>query len=89
MTMTRNDVRHGIDEAARPRLLWRGFLVLAALSLVAEFAVHLHPHFVFEAVFGFAAWLGLAAGIALVAVAGVLARLLGRPDTYYGGAPDA
>lgn len=87
--MTRNDARHGTNEAARPRLLWRGLLVLAALSVAAESAVHLHPHFAFEAVFGFAAWLGAAAGIVLVAVAGALARLLGRPDTYYGGAPDA
>jgi len=89
MTMNQDDARIQVGAAARRKLTWRGMLVLAALSLLAEFAVHMHPRFAFESVFGFAAWLGLAACIVLIAVADVLAWLLGRPDNHYGGAPDA
>jgi hypothetical protein len=87
--MGRDDGRLRVGEGARRKSLRRSLLALPALSLAAELAVHLHPRFAFEAVFGFAAWLGLAACIVLVVVAGAVARLLGRPDDYHGNAPDA
>ncbi|MBK7459060.1 MAG: hypothetical protein IPJ42_11770 [Betaproteobacteria bacterium] len=66
------------------KLLWRGFLVVLALTVVAELFVHLHPHFEIESVFGFSAWFGFGACAAMIAVAKGLALVLKRPDTYYG-----
>jgi hypothetical protein len=72
-----------LDQPANVKKLWRGFLVLLALTVLAELVVHLHPHFEIEALFGFAAWFGFGACAAMIAVAKGLALLLKRPDTYY------
>jgi hypothetical protein len=82
--------RHWLDEPRHVRLLWRGFLVVLALLIVAELVVHLHPAFEVESVFGFAAWFGFGACAAMIIAAKALALWLKRPDTYYddGGADD-
>jgi hypothetical protein len=72
-----------LDQPANVKKLWRGFLVVLALTVVAELVVHLHPHFEIESLFGFAAWFGFGACAAMIAVAKGLALLLKRPDTYY------
>jgi hypothetical protein len=72
-----------LDQPANVKKLWRGFLVVLALTVLAELVVHLHPHFEIEALFGFAAWFGFGACAAMIAVAKGLALLLKRPDTYY------
>lgn len=77
--------RHWLDEPRNVRRLWRGFLAMLALTLLAEFAVHLHPVFGIESVFGFHAWFGFAACLAMIVGAKVLALVLKRPDTYYAG----
>ena len=82
--MNRQDDRHWLDDPAHVKLLWRGFLVVLALTVVAELFVHLHPHFEIESVFGFSAWFGFGACAAMIAVAKGLALVLKRPDTYYG-----
>ena len=82
--MNRQDDRHWLDDPAHVKLLWRGFLVVLALTVVAELFVHLHPHFEIESVFGFSAWFGFGACAAMIAVALGLALVLKRPDTYYG-----
>ena len=82
--MNRQDDRHWLDDPAHVKLLWRGFLVVLALTVVAELFVHLHPHFEIESVFGFSAWFGFGACAAMIAVAQGLALVLKRPDTYYG-----
>jgi len=86
--MAPQDDRHWLDDPAHLRLLWRGFLVVLALTVAAEFVIHLHPQFEVESVFGFAAWFGFAACAAMIAVAKGLALLLKRPDTYYGKSHD-
>jgi hypothetical protein len=78
------DKPHWLDEPRHVRLLWRGFLVVLALTVLAEAVVTLHPHFGIESVFGFNAWFGFVACAAMIGVAKALALLLKRPDTHYG-----
>ena len=75
--------RHWFDEPYNVRLLWRVFLAVLGLTVLAEFAVVLHPHFAIETLFGFHAWFGFLACAALILAAKVLGLLLKRPDTYY------
>lgn len=80
--------RHWLDEPANVKRLWQGFLVVLALTIVAEVVVDTHPHFGIESVFGFYAWFGFLVCAAMVVVAKVLAWVLKRPDTYYGKCDD-
>ena len=71
---------------ARPetiRWLWRVFIAVLALTVLAEFFVTHHPHFRIESVAGFGAWYGFLACAGLILAAKGLAILLKRPDTYY------
>lgn len=79
----RSTARHWLDEPRNVKLLWRGFLVVLALTVLAGLVVPLHPHFAIEAWFGFSAWFGFLACAAMIVVAKGLALLLKRPDTYY------
>lgn len=74
---------HWLDRPGNVRLVWRGFLVVLAATVLAEAAVVLHPHFTVEALFGFHAWFGLLSCAAMILVAKALGVLLKRPDTYY------
>ena len=74
---------HWLDDPAHVKWLWRGFLVVLALTVGAEFFVPLHPQFEIESWFGFSAWYGLAVCIAMIAFAKALSFALRRPDTYY------
>lgn len=76
---------HWLDDPRHVRWLWRGFLVVLVLLVLAEAVVHLHPAFAVESVFGFAAWFGFGACAAMIIVAKGLALWLKRPDSYYGG----
>ena len=40
-----DDEPHWLDEPRNVKRLWRGFLVVLALTVLAELLVHLHPHF--------------------------------------------
>ena len=79
---------HWLDEPRNVKRLWRGFLVVLALTVLAELLVHLHPQFEIESVFGFSAWFGFMACAAMIVVAKALALVLKRPDTYYGKRDD-
>lgn len=74
---------HWLDDPAHVKLLWRAFLVVLALTVLAEVVVQLHPHFEVESLFGFNAWFGFGACAAMIVVAKALALVLKRPDTYY------
>lgn len=78
-----SDKPHWLDDPRHVKLLWRGFLVVLALTVLAETLVALHPHFRIESVFGFNAWFGFAACAAMIIVAKALALVLKRPDTHY------
>ena len=79
---------HWLDEPRHVKSLWRGFLVVLALTVLAELVVPLHPHFEIESVFSFSAWFGFVACAAMIVVAKALALVLKRPDTYYGKRDD-
>jgi hypothetical protein len=79
-----NEQAHWLDKPANVKLLWRGFLVVLALTVLAEAFVHGHPHFEIEGWFGFNAWFGFLGCAAMIVVAKGLALWLKRPDSYYG-----
>ena len=74
---------HWLDRPRNVRRLYRGFIVVLALSVLAEAALQLHPHFEVESIFGFHAWFGFIGCAAMIVLAKGLARWLKRPDTYY------
>ncbi len=74
---------HWLDQAHNIKRLWRGFIAILILTLVAELLIEIHPHFEADSIFGFNAWFGFIGCAAMIAVAKALALLLKRPDTYY------
>ena len=80
---------HWLDHPENVKKLWRGFLAVLALTVIAEPFVHLHPHFEVESLFGFHAWYGFAACAAMIVGAKALGLVLKRPDTYYGKEEDS
>ena len=76
-----------LDDPVNVQRLWRAFLQLLALLVVAEAFIVLHPHFAIEQLFGFHAWFGFLACAAMIAVAKLLAFVLKRADGYYDDAP--
>ena len=79
---------HWLDHPRNVKMLWRGFLAVLALTVLAELVVLLHPHFQIESVYAFHAWFGFMACAAMIVVAKALALVLKRPDTYYGERDD-
>jgi hypothetical protein len=75
---------HWLVRPATIRLLWRAFIAVLALTVLAEFLVAHHPHFRVESVAGFGAWYGFLACAGMILFAKGLALFLKRPDTYYG-----
>jgi hypothetical protein len=63
--------------------MWRMFIVILVLTVLAELAIDAHPHFDVERLFGVYAIYGFAACAVLILVAKGLGLLLKRPDNYY------
>jgi hypothetical protein len=74
---------HWLVRPASIRLLWRVFIAVLVLTVLAEFLVAHHPHFRVESVAGFGAWYGFLACAGMIVFAKALAVFLKRPDTYY------
>ena len=74
---------HWLDRPRNVKRLWRGFLVVLALTVLVEPWAGLHPVFGIDAWFGFHAGFGFLACAAMIGLAKALAWLLKRPDTYY------
>jgi hypothetical protein len=74
---------HWLDEPCNVRRLWRIFLGVLALTVLSELAVALRPHFDAAGFFGFHAFYGFLACLAMILFAKALGVLLKRPDTYY------
>lgn len=75
--------QHWLVRATTIRLLWRTFIVLLMLTVVAGLFVSHGDHGGPESIFAFGAWFGFGACGALIAASKGLAILLKRPDTYY------
>lgn len=74
---------HWLDEPRNVNRLWRGFLALLALTVLAELVITLHPHFEVESLPAFHAAYGFLACAAMIIAAKAIGVLLKRPDTYY------
>ena len=74
---------HWLDQPKKIQSLWRGFIFVLALTVLAEFLVPLHPTFPVESLFGFSAAFGFAACALMIIGAMALGLLIKRPDTYY------
>lgn len=70
------------------RVLWIAFGVVLALTVLAQFAIALHPHFVLDRVFAFNAIFGFASCVGMVLFAKALGWLLKRRDDYYRSSND-
>ena len=81
--MRDNDTDHWLVRPRTIRLLWIGSLVVLAGLVLLDLVVRHHPHFRLDGVFGFGAWYGFGACVALVLCAKGLGAILKRPDDYY------
>jgi len=83
-----NEPRRGehLQFLSRPgavRRLWIIFIAVLAVTVIAEFAVHMHAEFSLAKLFSFNAVYGFAACAAIIVFAKALGVFLKRPDTYY------
>ena len=83
MTNPHTPRTHWLDEPKNIKLLWRSFIVVLAMTVLAEFFIHLHPIFAIESWFGFHATFGFFACALMILGAKVLGLLIKRSDTYY------
>jgi hypothetical protein len=65
------------------RKLWIGFIVVLALTVLADAFVSHDAHLGIDGSFGFAAWYGFLACTALILIAKLIGVFLKRPDDYY------
>jgi hypothetical protein len=71
---------------ARPstiRLLWIVFIVVLALTVLADLFIDHHGDFGIDGTIGFYAWYGFLSCVVLIVGARGLGVLLKRKDTYY------
>lgn len=63
--------------------MWKTFIAVLVLSVLAEVFIAKHPHFDAEWFFGSYALYGFLACAALILVAKAIGGVLKRPDDYY------
>lgn len=74
---------HWLDDPRHVKQLWRGFLVVLALTVLAGAVVDLNPHFEIEHWLGFNAAYGFLTCLAMIVGAKALGVFLKRPDNHY------
>lgn len=74
---------HWLVRPATIRKLWVGFIVVLALTVLADAFVTHDAHFTVDGMFGFAAWYGFLACMVLILFAKFIGLFLKRPDDYY------
>lgn len=75
--------RYWLDDRGNVDRLVRTFYVVCAVLIVIDVFVPKHGPFAIEHIFGFYAWFGFVACIALVLIAKQLRRVLMRSEGYY------
>lgn len=75
--------KHWLVRPENIRLLWRLFIVILALTVVAELPIEGHPYFGIDGWFAFYAVFGFIACVGMILFAKALGLLLKRPDDYY------
>lgn len=79
----REGANHWLVRPKTIRLLWWISGVVLALTVIAQFWIHVHPHFGVDGWPGFYAGFGFLSCVAMVLFAKLLGCLLKRPDDYY------
>ena len=74
---------HWLVRAKTIRLLWIGFAVILALTVLAQLFVPVPDYFTVDGWFAFYAVFGFVTCVGMVVFAKLLGYLLKRPDTYY------
>ena len=64
-------------------MIWKAFIAVLALTVIAQLFIEAHPHFALERLFAWNALYGFLACAALILVAKALGFLLKRRDDYY------
>ena len=80
---------HWLARDTTIKLLWRIFIVVLALTVVAQFVVPVKGYFGIDGWFGFGAAYGFLACAAMVIAAKALGVFVKRGDDYYDGDSDA
>ena len=75
---------HWLVRTTTIRLLWRFFLVVLALTVLAQTLIDVKGYFGMDGWFGFAAIYGFLACLIMVILAKRLGRFLKRDESYYG-----
>ena len=75
--------RHWLVQPGMIRVLWIGLIVTLAITVLFDLVVEQYVIFGVEGIFGFAAWYGLLACVAMILAAKGLGFFLKRPDRYY------
>ena len=65
------------------RVIWILSCAVLAATVLLDLVIEHHPHFGIDGTFGFGAWYGFAACVAMVLLAKLIGMILKRPDTYY------
>ena len=63
--------------------MWKAFIAVLALTMLAELFVEKQPHFHVEGYFGIYSLYGFIACAALILIAKAIGAILKRPDGYY------
>jgi hypothetical protein len=82
--MPRSDDDNWLARPSTIRLLWIVFIVILALTVLADLFIDHHGDFGIDGTIGFYAWYGFLSCVALVIGSKALAVLLKRKDDYYG-----
>lgn len=75
--------KHWLERPRTIYWLWRGGLLVLALTVLADFLYEPHPYFLIDGLFGFHAAYGFLACVAMVLFSKFLGAFLKRDDTYY------
>jgi hypothetical protein len=82
--MTNNSkTDHWLVQGATIRWLWRIFIVVLAVTVLAQLILPVKGYFGIDGWFGFGAFYGFLACLAMVLVAKALGFLLKRDEDYY------
>lgn len=83
MADNQNQNDHFLTQPKTIKLLWWGFVLILALTVLADFAVKHKAYFGVDGTFGFAAWFGFIACVLIVVISKAFGVIFKRPDTYY------
>jgi len=79
---------HWLARPATIKLLWRVFIVILAVLVLAQAFIYIKGYFGIDGWFGFGTVFGFLSCLAMVLVAKGLGLVLKRPDDYYDGEED-